>query len=137
MPIRLAHLRRSGLLWSIFGLVACGGSGDGRPTAPTTPPAAAIRFDSGSVNLTVGANRQLVAIVTDASGAALAAGGQDIRWNSINPAVVSVSQTGVVHGIAPGSALVTAVIGSHVAIETVTVLAPLSSRRLRFAIDVN
>jgi uncharacterized protein YjdB len=87
--------------------------------------------------LTVGANRQLVAIVTDASGAVLPAGGQDIRWNSINPAVVSVSQTGVIRGVAPGSALVTAIIGSHVAIETVTVLAPLSSRRLRFAIDVN
>ena len=92
------------------------------PIHHATPPVAAIRFDSVSVRLTLGGDRQLVVIVTDGTGAVLT--GQDVRWNSANLAVVSVSQTVLAHGIAVGSAAVTAIIGEHLAIDSVSVVAP-------------
>ena len=60
--------------------------------------------------------------MTDGLGAVLT--GQDVRWNSLNPAVVSVSQTGLVHGVAVGTAAVSAIIGEHVAIDSISVFAP-------------
>lgn len=122
MPGQRKHRGRIWLVSSLAPLVGCGPTSDAPTVAPpVTPQPAAIRFDSASVRLAIGADRQLVAIVTDGTGVVLS--GQDIRWNSINASVVSITQTGLAHGIVAGSALVTAVIGSHVAVDTVTVVA--------------
>jgi uncharacterized protein YjdB len=92
-----------------------------------TPQPAAIRLDSSAITMTVGADHRLVAIVTDASGAVINAA--PVSWNSINPTVVSVSQDGVVHGVAVGTAQVTAVSGPHLTLATVAVVAAASHNR--------
>ena len=123
MPVQWTHRSRFWLVSSFAGLLGCSPTSEPRAAAPAvTRQPAAIRFDSVSVKVALGADRQLVAIVTDASGAVLS--GQDVRWNSVSPSVAYVSETGVVHGVAAGSALVTAVIGSHLAVDTVTVIPP-------------
>src|SRR5262249_43503364 len=123
MLIRSMH-RRIGLVRAIVGLVSvvgCGGAAASPPEAPASLPATNIHFDSASVRVVLGTDRRLVAIVRDGTGGVLA--GQDIRWSSTNPAVVFVSSSGLAHGVALGSATITAVVGSHLALDTVTVIA--------------
>ena len=97
---------------------ACGDSSTA--AKPSTPQAAAIFLDSASLTLAVGADHQLIASVTDASGAPVS---ETVSWNSTDASVVSVTQSGLVHGIAPGTATVTAVAGPHIALSKVTVVA--------------
>jgi hypothetical protein len=72
-------------------------------------PAAAIRFtsDQGVILTRPGAQYQLAAVVADASGRGLP--GRAVRWQSDDPAQVSVDSDGVVTAhVAVGSATITA-----------------------------
>jgi uncharacterized protein YjdB len=111
-----------------LGVGACSGGSDTTAVKfVATPQPAAIRLDSSSITVTVGADHKLVATVTDASGAVINAA--PVSWNSINPTVVSVSQDGVVHGVAVGTAQITAVSGPRLTLATVTVVAAASHNR--------
>ena len=66
----------------------------------------------------VGDEAQLQATVTDGSG--------PVRWTSLAPAVVTVTQDGLAKAVATGTATVRATIGSRMAEGTVTVLPPVS-----------
>lgn len=88
--------------------------------ATTPPQVATIRFDSLAVNVKLGTDRQLNAIASDGAGNVLT--GQDIRWNSINASIASVSASGVVHGVSLGTTVVTAVTGTHIASDTIKVV---------------
>jgi Bacterial Ig-like domain (group 2)/Cadherin-like domain len=64
--------------------------------------------DSASVN--VGGTQQFTAAVTDLHGNPLP--GAPVTWSSGNPAVATVSSTGLATGVAPGSTAITATSGA-------------------------
>jgi uncharacterized protein YjdB len=126
--------RRWGLFGSIGAAVltlafagACGGHDE--PKLITNSPAqpAAIALDSSIVHLTVGGQHQFVASVTSTTGGPLE--NAAVSWNSVNASIVTVTQTGLVRAVAPGSTTVTAVAGPHIATASVVVNpAPPTSR---------
>lgn len=72
--------------------------------------ATSITIAPPSVGITVGQTSQLTATVKDASGAVIV--GAPVTWSVDNPGTATVSSTGLVTGIAAGSATVTATSGS-------------------------
>jgi trimeric autotransporter adhesin len=84
-------------------LVACGGGGSGSPAGPAT--VAAVRV-TAPANLFEKDSVRAQATAFDASGSALA--GRTITWSSSNIAVAIVSSTGVVSGVASGTATIVA-----------------------------
>jgi uncharacterized protein YjdB len=76
-----------------------------RVTDPPTPlpaPVARIDLSTGDFTLTVNDTRTVGATLRDAAGNALA--DRPVAWSSSNTSVASVSATGLVRGIAPGTA---------------------------------
>jgi uncharacterized protein YjdB len=74
---------------------------------PALPvPVAGVTVNPASASLTVSATAQLTATPKDSNGAALS--GRAVTWASNNPAVATVSATGLVKGVAAGSATITA-----------------------------
>jgi alpha-amylase len=105
---------------------ACRGDNGAAVLTTATPrpgPPAAIRIDPPTLTIDVGADSQVTAIVTDASGTKLT--GTFVSWNTTDGSIVSVSQTGIIRGVGPGTTPVTAVSGTHIALTKVTV-APAS-----------
>ncbi len=69
-------------------------------------PVATIMIAPPSVSVQVGRTQPLTATAADADGNALT--GRTIVWSSSNDAIAAVSQQGVVTGVSPGTATVTA-----------------------------
>jgi uncharacterized protein YjdB len=89
-------------------------------------PLARLDLSSAAETVLVGGTATLTAIGRDAAGGVVT--GQPVTWSSANPAVAVVSTTGVVTGVAPGTATITASSGALRASGTVTVLpAPVAS----------
>lgn len=104
---------------------ACGGGGDGSgTTAPPAGPAAvaAVQVSIANSSILVGASTQASASPRDASGNALS--GRAVAWTSSNQAVATVSSAGLVTGVAPGSAVITATSEGVSGSATVTVAPP-------------
>ena len=80
---------------------------------------ASVAIAPSSTSVMVGAARQFTAEVRDASGAVLP--GRTVVWSTNSPSIVSVSSTGNVVGVAPGTAQVTVSSGGRSASATVTV----------------
>src|SRR4051812_6437117 len=93
--------RTAGLL-VLSWVVACGG-GDG-PTAPKS--VASVTLEPATATLVLGGKLQLKATPLDAGGVALA--GRIVTWASSDEAVASVSVSGLVTGVAHGTATITA-----------------------------
>lgn len=127
MPQRPLSARLLRLFACAF-LAACGGGG-GDPTAPPpTPPAAvaAIRITPASPSLVTGATVQLTATPLDAAGTTLT--GRTVSWNSEMSSIATVSASGLVTGVSPGSARIQATSGGVTGDVTVTVTpAPVAS----------
>jgi trimeric autotransporter adhesin len=103
-------------------LLGCsGGSGYGSPTTPPTPVLTSILVAGGST-VAVGAALQVTASPRDQNGNAIAA---TVNWSSGATNIATVNGSGVVTGVAPGTAVITASSGSVSANTTVTVTAPL------------
>jgi hypothetical protein len=84
-------------------------------------PAGTVPLPDGSLRLEVGATAQLAAAPIDATGQAVL--GRTARFVSATPAVATVGeQTGVVTGVAPGTARITASVGGRDTALTVTVV---------------
>lgn len=75
-------------------------------TAPPPTPVATISISPSSVSMAIGKTSQLTATTKDAQGATLA--GRVVTWSSSDPAVATVSASGVVSGVAVGAAVITA-----------------------------
>jgi len=75
-------------------------------TAASTAPIAAVTVSPANGTLTVGNVLQLTAALQDAAGRALL--GRAVAWSSSNTGVATVSGTGLVSGVAAGSATITA-----------------------------
>jgi len=110
-------------------LVACGGNDANAGATSPTPTIAAIRIQPATMTIVAGSDSQAVAIVTDAAGRPIT--NADVRWSMTDGAIISVSGAGVIHAISPGVALVTAVDGPRIALDTVTVIARSSSPNRR------
>lgn len=82
-------------------------------------PPASIELSSSTLALRVGQESQLRATVKDAQGGVLS--GAPVDWKSSNTGVATVSNEGLVHGVAPGTATITATSGTVSDNATVTV----------------
>ncbi len=99
-------------------VAGCGGdAADGGPTG--LPKPANVRIAAPATELFVGQSVQLSAIALDASGADLAAG--DASWSSSNSSVATISETGLLIAMTPGSATMRATIAGKSASMNVTV----------------
>jgi len=88
-----------------------GGDSPTTPTTPTTPTpptpvATSVTLSASSVTLALGATTQLSATVKDQNGATMA--GKAITWGASDAAIVSVSSSGLVTAVSPGTATITA-----------------------------
>jgi len=87
----------------------------------TPVPAASISIAPAALSLTVGDTSRVVATVRDAGGNVLA--NRAVAWFSSNPAVMTVSATGLVTAVGAGIAAVSAVADGVTATAQVTVAA--------------
>jgi uncharacterized protein YjdB len=95
----------------------------GTATVTVTPiPVASVTVDPTTVALTTGGTQQITATPRDAQGNPLA--GRAVTWASQNTNVATVSATGLITAVAPGTTTVTATSEGQVGTVTVTVTAP-------------
>jgi uncharacterized protein YjdB len=85
-------------------------------------PVASVSVSPASASVAVGGNRQLTAVPKDASGNSLS--GRTVTWSSDNSAAATVSSSGLVKGVAAGTAHVTATCEGQSGFSTITVTAP-------------
>ena len=104
------------LLLALWG-GACGGGGNDL-TGPA--PVASVTLSPASAELQVGSTVQLSTVLTDAAGATLT--DRVVSWSSSKPTVASVSEAGLVTGVAAGEAGITATSEGKSATATITVL---------------
>jgi uncharacterized protein YjdB len=89
-------------------------------------PVAKVVVSPQAPTVTTGSSAQLTATLTDASGNAVS--NRVVTWTTSNAAIASVSSTGVVTGIIPGTATITATSEGKSGSTTVTVtLLPVGS----------
>jgi uncharacterized protein YjdB len=92
----------------------------GRAAVTVTPaPVASVTVTPPALSLTVGATAKVSAAPGDAAGRPLT--GREIVWSSSAVAVATVAADGIVHGLAPGSATLTATSEGRSAAVAVTV----------------
>jgi trimeric autotransporter adhesin len=88
----------------------------------TAIPVANVTVDPTTVSLTTGGTQQITATARDAQGNALA--DRAVTWESQNTNIATVSSTGLITAVAPGTTTVTATSEGKVGTVTVTVTAP-------------
>ena len=114
-------MNRTALLALLF-TMACGGGGD-----PTTGPKAVATVTVGAVvtTITVGQQVTLTFAAFDVDGTSVS--GKTAAWESSAPQVASVSPAGVVTGVSPGAATITATVDGKVGSRDVTVTTTASA----------
>jgi len=95
--------------------IACGDDDSPTGTAAVT----SVSVTATSPNLFVGSTTQLVAATKDASGNAIT--GATVTWTSSSDAIATVSPTGLVTGVAPGNATITAASNGKTGTATLTI----------------
>jgi Bacterial Ig-like domain (group 2) len=100
-----------------LGISACGGGGGDGPTGVDKP--ASVRVTAPATDLYVGQSVQLSAAALDANGGDMAAG--DATWSSTNTAVATISETGLLMAMSPGTATLRATIAGTSATIGVTI----------------
>ncbi len=85
-------------------------------------PVAAVMLSTGPRSLKVGENAPWAASARDAKGKELP--DRSITWSSSAPQIASVSGTGVITGVAPGSAEIRATVEGKTASAPITITAP-------------
>src|ERR1041384_3782081 len=89
-------------------------------------PIATVAVSPSSATLYVGATRQLIATTNDSAGNPLT--GRPVAWTTSNASIASISVSGVVTAVAPGSAVITATSEGKTGSATITVaLVPVAS----------
>lgn len=88
---------------------------------PAPPRVEAVEVTPGAPALQAGATLQLTAVARD--GANEPVPGAAVAWSALDPAVATVSGTGLVTGVAPGSGRIVASSGSYADTVTATVTA--------------
>jgi alpha-tubulin suppressor-like RCC1 family protein/uncharacterized protein YjdB len=104
-------------------LAACGGGGDDDGPGVVGPAAvASVQVQPATVTVAVGATTPLTVVARDAAGAPLA--GRSMTWSSSDRAIAFVDASGVVTGVASGTATITATSEGRSGQSVVTVSAP-------------
>ena len=98
------------------------GAGGGSSITVSSVSVASVTLSPATFTVAAGATRQLSATPRDASGNALS--GRLVSWSSDHTTVATVNSSGVVRGVAPGSANITATCESKSASSSGTVSAP-------------
>jgi M6 family metalloprotease-like protein len=115
------------VLTTLVATLSCAG-GDS-PSGPDGSGEASVTLSQSTANLaftsSAAAQVQLTATVTSATGTALP--GAPVTWTSSNTAAATVSSTGLVSAVEPGSATIRAPAMGKFAEATVTVLVPTAS----------
>ncbi len=108
-------------------LSATSGGKSGTATVTVTPvPVAAVSVTPATATLAVGGTVQLTATPQDSAGNPLSA--RTVAWSTSSSGVATVSTSGLVTGIAAGSATITATSGGKSGTATVTVsLVPVAT----------
>lgn len=108
--------------------VACGGDDE-----PLTGTAAVVSVTVSQPTgaILVGATTTLTATTKDAAGAAVS--GSTVTWSSSSDAIATVSQAGVVTGVTPGTATITATSNGKTGTATVTV----NSKTVTFSVTMS
>ena len=107
---------------ALASLLACGSDGvrTTEPVVPTGPVVTSIAISSPAVGpLQVGATLALVAEVRDQAGKVMT--GKPVLWETSDAAVASVSTLGVVTGVGPGLATISASVEGKTGSITITV----------------
>src|SRR5690348_2114584 len=105
---------------------ASGGHSDSSTVTVTAPAVASVSVSPNSATLRVGNTSQLSATVRDASGNVLT--GHTVTWSSSATAAATVSASGLVTAVAPGSATITATSDGKSGTSTISVtLVPVST----------
>lgn len=90
---------------ALVAFAGCSGGGDGGGTAPT-PVFTSLTLAPPTPSVTVGSNTQLTATAKDQNGASMS--GATLTFVSGTAAVATVTNAGVVTGVAPGTSEITA-----------------------------
>jgi uncharacterized protein YjdB len=114
---RLARMRCHGLMAAAATLAAC--EKPLKVTGPTPPQVTQVIVSPNSVTLQPSQGVQLTATLKDASGSPLS--GRVVNWASSNATAASVNGSGLVSGVATGSATITATSEGQTGLATVTV----------------
>ncbi|MEO6445599.1 MAG: Ig-like domain-containing protein [Gemmatimonadaceae bacterium] len=114
----MSLLRRSSATLMAFSLLLAGCSGGGEPSGP--PKVARVSINLLASTVEVGATLQFTTLAFDAKGNALT--GRTTTWSSSAATIASVDNSGIVLGVAPGSATITASIDGVPATQAVTVI---------------
>lgn len=125
--IRMTAANSSGTNWFSISEITITGT-----VASSTVPVASVAVSPVSATLNVGATRTLTATVSPSN-----ATNKNVSWSSSNPAVATVSASGIVTGVAAGSASITVTTqdGAKTALSAITVTsvsAPTPLVRLAF-----
>ena len=100
-------------------LVAAGLSCGGSTSGPSVITVASVTVSALGRTIVVGNTAQLSAVAFDQTGAQLV--GVTFQWSSSDNAIATVSSTGVVTGVAVGSARISAMTGAVFGFADVTV----------------
>ena len=115
-------MRKSILASALLVAAACSGGSDGPGPAVVTT----VTVSATPTQISVNGTAQASAIVKDQAGNALS--GKTVVWTSLNPSVASVDpSTGLIRGIAPGSADIQGAVEGKSGSATVIVIAPISA----------
>jgi uncharacterized protein YjdB len=123
----IATVSSSGLVRAVAGgsvSITAASEGQSAASAITVspPPVATVSVSPASPSIQVGATVQLSAVTRDANNNVLT--GRVVTWSSSNTAVGTVSTSGLVTGVAAGSATITATSEGKTATSSLTVTTP-------------
>lgn len=107
---------RAGAVLALLALGACGGGGDSGP-----PAVATVTVSPPTAQVEAGLTTQLTASAQDSKGNSLS---NPVTWSSSATTIASVSSSGLVTGVAAGSATITAAAGGKQGSATITVVPP-------------
>ncbi len=121
----IARVNVSGLVTAVaVGSVTITATSEGQSgTAAITVfivPVASVTVSPASATIAVGATRQLSAVTKDSAGGTLT--GRVVTWASSNTAVATVNGSGLVSGVAAGSATITATSEGQSGTSAITVM---------------
>jgi uncharacterized protein YjdB len=88
-------------------------------TSPAPAPVATVTVTMGSYSIAVGSTTPATATARDSSGNVLT--GRPVTWRSSDTRVATVSSSGIVRGVGPGSAQITATVEGKSGSASVTV----------------
>ena len=106
----------------VFALIACGGSGDTPPSGVTTT--ADITLTPPATSIRVGQTQQFVATATDADGNPIPE--VTFTWVSSNPAIASITSSGLATGHLVASTTITATNGTVSSNASTLTVTPLN-----------